>query len=100
MGGIMGSSAAWCPEDPSDLPLGWIENALEGLGGNAKFFVTDDEGEALLVSRNQRERDLVKKRNPNARELPLEDAVRFVNMNYGDCFEWEVKPTSPGDAGI
>ena len=83
-------STAWCPEDPSDLPLGWIECALESLGKTAKFFIPEEEGETLLISRNRRERDLVKKLNPNARELSLDDAVQFVNMNYGDCFEWKV----------
>ena len=83
-------SAAWCPEDPSDLPLGWIENALESLGKTAKFYIPDDEDATLLVSRNRRERALVKKLNPDARELSLKDAVQFVNMNYGDCFYWQV----------
>lgn len=83
-------STAWCPEDPSDLPLGWIESSLESLGKTAKFFIPDDEGATLLVCRNRRERDLVKKLNPDAREVSLEEAVQFVNMNYGDCFEWQV----------
>ena len=53
--------------------------------------VADDEGEALFVSRNRRENGSVRKRCPDARELSLDDAVRFINANYGDCFEWEVK---------
>lgn len=81
-------SSAWCPEDSSDLPSGWIESALESLGKAAKFYIPGDEGATLLVSRNRRERDRVKKLNPDARELSLEDAVKFVYRNYGDCFDW------------
>lgn len=81
---------AWCPEDASDLHVGWIESALESLGKTAKFFIPDDDSATLLISRNRRERDIVKKLNPEAREIPLEDAVQFIYMNYGDCFDWEV----------
>lgn len=49
-----------------------------------------DEGKTLLISRNRREGDLVKKLNPDACELSLKDAVQFVYMNYGDCFDWQV----------
>ena len=106
-GGSFGKFRGRQPELPGGAldQLGGYVAAAAGLAHAVECVydgghVADDEGEALFVSRNRRENGSVRKRCPDARELSLDDAVRFINVNYGDCFEWEVKPTSPGDAGI
>lgn len=79
-------SEAWCPEGGEDLPVGYLEGALDALGEVS--FLADDDACRLYVSRNEKEYKKISRLNKHLRQLSRCEAACFIKDNYSDCYDW------------